>query len=404
MRAPLAWQLAWRLLSGRGSRLLNGTARSALLGTALGVLALVIAMALMSGYSEDLQNKLVGENAAVGIYPLVGAEADLDSGELEALRRLPGVRGLVRVAYAQGLLTGPSGAARALDVTLRGVDAGVDHRARPEQLAPGADGVPGAVLGAELARELGVAPGQVVQLTSLALEGRRPQFHFQSLRVTGTFRTGFSEFDRGWLIVDRSLVLRLAGKAASLALWELSLDHPRRAPEVAKAAEKIVGPQLLVRDWQSLNQTLFSALALQKKVLFLALALIVLVSMFNVASTLMVMVRERLPQLGALSALGLAPRSMASVFVLYGLLLGAAGTALGLGVGSAVCWALTRFQLIRLDPDVAAIYFLSSVPFRVEWQDLAAIAGLSLLLTLLACLYPVKKALALDLAEALRAE
>ncbi|HRC87466.1 MAG TPA: hypothetical protein PK413_17850, partial [Thermoanaerobaculia bacterium] len=128
MRATLAWQLAWRLLSGRGSRLLNGTARAALLGTALGVLALVIAMALMSGYSEDLQNKLVGENAAVGIYPLVGAEADLDSGELEALRRLPGVRGLVRVAYAQGLLTGPSGAARALDVTLRGVDAGVDHR------------------------------------------------------------------------------------------------------------------------------------------------------------------------------------------------------------------------------------------------------------------------------------
>jgi lipoprotein-releasing system permease protein len=399
----LTWLIAWRFLRGHGSRLLSGTARAALLATALGVAAMVIAMALMTGYSEDLQAKLIGNNAAVGAYPLTAAGADLGPEVLARLTAIDGLEAVRRVAYGQGLLDAgdPS---RALEVTIRGEEPAATTWARPEQLAPGTAGVPGAVLGTELARKLGAPPGAVLRLTALGFVAGRPRFHYQSLRLAGTFTTGFSEFDAAWVVVDRELLERLTGGEAGAILYEFRLADSRRAAAVAAEAEKVLGPDFLVTDWRNLNRDLFFALKLQKRALFLALGLIVLVSTFNVASTLVVLVRERMRDIGALAAMGLEPGRLRRIFLLYGGFLGTAGTLIGVGAGWGISWVLTTFHLIRFGPEVAAIYFIESVPFRVEIGDVGAIVACALALTLAACLLPAWRAARVNPSSALRYE
>jgi lipoprotein-releasing system permease protein len=264
--------------------------------------------------------------------------------------------------------------------------------------------VPGAVLGVELANRLGVRAGDPVRLVALGYAEGRPAFRYQTLRATGTFRTGFAEFDRDWMVLERPLVERLTGGTGGSTLFEIALADPHRAPATAKLVEKVVGPDYLVTDWQRLNRDLFAALRLQQLLLFFLLGLIVLVSTFNVASTLMVLVRERLRDVGVLSALGLSRRRLAAVFVAYGGALGLVGTLLGVGLGSAVAWVFDRYELIRFDPEVAAIYFVSAVPFHVEAGDLLAVTGFSVAFTLLSCLLPTLRVVRVNASDALRYE
>ncbi len=403
MKLPLAWQLAWRYLRGRRSRLLSGTARAAILAASVGVTAMVVAMALMSGYREDLQRKLIGGNAAVIAYPLGSDRIELGEAELDRVAKIPGVIGVGAVFYAQGALSAAAG--DGLDVTLRGVDAGNGQlAASPELLALDSDGLAGVVIGRELARRLGVEVGEVLRLVVLGFEEGRPRFHFRSVYLADTFATGFAEFDDSWVVVDRRFLESLVGSTTASRLYELTLEDPSQAPAIAATVQAMLAGRFLVTDWQRLNRELFTALRLQQWALFLVLGLIVLVSTFNVASTLVVLIRERMRDLGILSALGLSRRELRSVFVIYGLILGATGTALGVAIGGGLAWILTTFELIRFDPEVAAIYFISSVPFRLRWVDLAAVIGFTLVVTVLACWLPARKAVSVAPSDALRYE
>lgn len=403
LRGPLPWIIAWRFLRGDRTRLLDGTARAALAAIALGVTAMVIAMALMTGYREELERKLVGANSAVMVSPLGSDAGALPPSQVAALRAIPGVVQVGRVAYGQGMLSVPGGPE--VEVVLRGVDpGGAQLAARASQLVPGPGGVPGAVLGAELAHRLGVRVGGTLRLVALGFESLRPRFRYQSLRVTGTFETGFAEFDNEWVLLDRPLVMHLMGEDGYVDLYEFTLGDPRESPRVASRAREILGPSFLVTDWRDLNRELFTALEVQQIALFLVLGLIVLVSTFNVASTLVVLVRERMRDIGVLGAMGMGPGRLRGVFLAYGGALGAAGTLLGVAVGGGAAELMDRFHLIRFNPEVAAIYFIRSVPFRVEGGDLAAVVAFTLVVTLLACLVPAWRAARVDPSQALRYE
>jgi lipoprotein-releasing system permease protein len=395
--------IAWRFLRGERSRLLDGTARAALLATALGVTAMVIAMALMTGYREDLQGKLVRGNAAVIAYPVGSEGGDLPPEKLAALEKIPGVQKIGRVAYGQGSLSGPE-QPQGLEVILRGVDPGGGQLTATAAQLRAEDGISGAVLGGDLARRLGAKRGDVLRLVALGFGEGRPRFRYRSLRVTETFSTGFAEFDRSWVLLDRPVVEELMGGETAVDLLEFTVADPAEAPRISEAATAILEPDFLVTDWRQLNRELFTALRLQQVALFVVLGLIVLVSTFNVASTLVVLVRERMRDIGLLGALGLPPASLRMIFLLYGGFLGGLGTLLGVAFGWGVSWVLTEFELIRFDPEVAAIYFISSVPFRVEPEDLLAIVGFALLVTLVACFLPAWRAARVDPSSALRYE
>ena len=412
LAGPVPWIVAWRFLRHRRSRLLDGTARAALAATALGVTAMVIAMALMSGYREDLQAKLLSGNAAVLAYPIAApddAGAELPPRAVAELEAVPGVVRVGRVAYAQGSLSAAEPEAgsevRQLEVTLRGVEPGGGVlAATAEQLAGGPNGVPGAVLGAELARALDVAEGAALRLVVLGFRDGRPRFRYASVEVAGTFTSGFAEFDRSWVVMDRRRLRELTGAEGATDLVEVVLADPDLAPRVVARAEAALGPDYVVTDARELNRGLFTALAMQQAILFLVLGLIVAVSTFNTASTLVVLVRERMRDIGVLATLGVTPAGLRSIFLLYGSLLGVAGTLLGVALGSGIAWTMTEFELIRFDPEVAAIYFLSSVPFRVEAADLLAIVAFTLTITLAACILPAWLAARVDPAAALRYE
>ncbi|MEE8138984.1 MAG: ABC transporter permease [Thermoanaerobaculia bacterium] len=408
----LLWSIAWRFLRGRRSQLLDGTARAALVATTLGVTAMVIAMALMTGYREDLKKKLIRGNAAVIAYPITPEGFRLDDATRAALESIPGLTEVRRVTYAQGSLASgeqPQG----VEVTLRGVDpgqglAGLGRVRLAPDLDPGGglvrEGMPAVVIGSELARKLEVEEGDVLRLMVLGFKAGRPRFRYQSVALGGTFRTGFSEFDQSWVAMGRLRLEDLMGQEVGMALFELAAAEAGRAPRIAEQARAVLGPDYLVTDWQDLNHELFTALRVQQIALFFVLGLIVLVSTFNVASSLVVLVRERMRDIGVLAALGLAPQRLRGLFLLYGGALGVAGTGCGIVLGSTVAWIVTRYELIRFEPELAAIYFISSVPFRVDPLDLVAVAAFSLAVTFLACWTPARRAGRLQPATALRYE
>ncbi len=413
-RAPISLvvSLAWRLLRGHRSRLLSGTARAALIATALGVTAMIIAMALMSGYRDDLRQKLVRGNAAVIIHPLLSS---VTSGRDEQVSKLIEVKGISQVravTYAQGTVQSPRQPG-GLDITLRGIDdfAGLEGLGQVdlhEDVEPVGrlkrSEALGLVAGDELARRLGARHGDILTVLVLGFQGDRPRFTYKSVELIGTFSTGFAEFDQSWAVTDRLELETAVGRGFGGVMYEVAVDDPDRADQIANNVRTELGGEYLVTSWLDLNRELFTALEVQQMALFLVLGLIVLVSTFNVASSLVVLVRERMKDIGVLAALGLAPRQLRSVFLLYGGGLGVVGGFAGVFLGSLIAWVITEFELIRFDPEMAAIYFISSVPFRVELGDVLAVLGFTLLVTLASCWLPARRAASIRPARALRYE
>ena len=370
---------------------------------------MVIAMALMTGYREDLHNKLLRGNAAVIAYPLSNEWLDLAPAVYERLVALPEIERVRRVAFGQGSVTSRA-APESIEVTLRGEEAADGLRGLGDltidaaALAGGDAAVPGVVLGVDLARELAAEPDEILRLMVLGQRGGRPHFRYQSVRVAGTFASGFSEFDQRLVVLDRSLLERLMGGGIGGAFFEFEIPADAGAAEAVAAVREVLGPDFLIREWSELNAELFTALRLQQWALFVGLGLIVLVSAFNVASSLVVLVRERMRDVGVLSALGVSPAQLQSVFLVFGAALGLAGTALGVALGTGISTILTRYELIRFGPEVAAVYFLSSVPFRVQLVDILAVVGFTLAVMLLACWLPSRRAGSVLPAAALRYE
>lgn len=373
---------------------------------------MVIAMALMTGYREDLRRKLVRGNAAILAYPILGSGNVWDPERQEELTALPGITAVRPVVYGQGSLVSER-LRGGIEVTLRGIDSvdgleglGEVHLDAGLAVEGGffGGGILGLVLGEGLAQRLEVGKGDSVRLMVLGLREGRPEFSYRQAQIVGIFATGFSEFDQSWLVTDRSELEAMLGREMGSGMLEIVIDDPNRADQITEQTRELLGGDYLVTSWRDLNRELFTALEIQQIALFFVLGLIVVVSTFNVASSLVVLVRERMRDIGVLAALGLSPARLRTVFLLYGVGLGAFGSLCGVVAGGTTAWIITEFELIRFDPEMAAIYFISSVPFKVEAVDVTAVVLFTLVVTLLACWIPAQRAARVRPAMALRYE
>ena len=399
MPPSLTLDLALRFLRGRRRFGLGLTGMAALGSTALGVMAMVIAMALMAGYTTELEERLLGSGALM-VYPPAGSPNRPDPGLLDQLEALEDVESASYAVFSQGSLTRP-GLARSLDVVVRGVepDRGLFGASTEEVQAR--DGVWGVLLGKELAGRMEVETGDRLTLMvwGRSRQGFKPKY--RRLEVRGEFQSGFAEFDQDYVVVHRELISSIT---ESPGLYEISVVESSRIGAVQDRVEGLAGDDFLVRDWRLSNPAIFNALGLQKLLLFLLLGLIVVVSTFNVAATLVVLVRERLPEIGVLSSLGLTAGRLRRIFVLTGLGLGGIGTAVGVLLGVVASWVITEFELIRFAPEVAEVYFISHVPFRVQPLDVLSIVTFALAVTLIACWAATRSLRVLSPIDALRHE
>jgi lipoprotein-releasing system permease protein len=414
---PLELSTALRYGKARPSKLVSSVSLLSIAGIALGVAALVVAMGLLSGYRTEIRDKLIGSNAEIVVFPLAGgAGGPPDTLALERrLAAVPRVVATARVVYQAGLASSaatPDG----VDAVIKGVDAAAESRVSEmsryvpdaERLLTrgGAAELPGAAIGAELARRLDVTEGSTITLSVPDASGERPRFVPLAgrFRVNRIFKTNFFEYDAEWVYCDREALRALTRMERDANVVEVKLDSIRDPEGAARAVEAAAGRGFSVADWRSMNGDLFAALAIQQTTLFLVIGLIVAVSTFNIVATLVMTVQEKKRDIAVLAVLGAEPRFFSRLFVWLGLLLGGTGVVAGVLFGAAICRAATALKLLSFPPGVAEIYFVSFLPFRVRAADLAAIVAFSAVAIFLASWVPARRAARVDLAEALRYE
>lgn len=377
-------------------------------GTALGVFAMVVTLAVMNGFHQEIQATLFSATAHFTVFNLAGDIPDTE-GALKTIRAVPGVQAVSPIRLEKGLLRRPDSDIPPEAVVVKAVDPATAHGTssifdsmKPipvEQLKEGE-----IILGKELAQRLGLKVGDTVALAVFRLElglgGQQPKV--AAFRVAGTFYSHSSEYDKAWAFIHLADAMRIArsdGRAEMIEVRATSIDAIERVkPRVLQA----LGPAFQATDLRESNRALFAALTVEKWAFASILSLIVLVAAFNIVASLVLLVTEKRRDLGVLLALGATPKQIQRLFELQGLRIGAVGTAWGLGTSVPLCLILDRWKLLRLP---AAVYdFITYMPFRLKVLDIVLVGLLPLLVSWLAARYPAKKAAALDPVDALRAE
>lgn len=411
----LGWFVARRYLqSGRGRGFLSLITLIAVGGVAVGVMALIVVIGVMSGLQNDLQRKILGASPH-GMVLEVGREVRMDDWRsvLETVQRDPDVTVAAPFIYTEvGLNAGDAGYSEgAVLRALPGDSAGLAVSRLDSQMVAGElpfgeteSGRPGLAVGKRLADRLGLFPGQSVAVVSvrsaeLTPTGLVPQM--RRFEVTGIFETGLYQFDTKFTYGSLEEVQDFLGLGSAVTGVEFNVRDPWRADEVTERLSGELGYPYQVDDWQSQNASLFSALKLEKFAMAVILLLIVLVAAFNIVSTLIMMVADKTREIGILRSMGLTRSDVRRVFVLQGTVIGVIGTAIGAAAGGALAWALDRYRFVTLPGDV---YFVDHLPVELAPLDLGLILGASVLISFLATLYPSKQAAELAPVQAIRHE
>ena len=382
-----------------------------MIGIALGVMALIVVLSVMNGFVYQVRDRMLSVVSHIEVFANNGALPDWRAVE-QTVRRNPAVIGSAPYINAQALLTNGESVRGAL---VRGIDPAAEpqvseiaSQVRGAQLTALAEGEFGVILGGELARTLGLLQGEKVtliapqgQVTPAGVVPRLKQF-----TVIATFDSGHFEYDSSLALIhigDAARLFRVDGPTGV----RLKLTDLERAPEVAAEIAKSLDPGVLVRDWGRQNRSYFAAVQIEKRMMFIILALIVAVAAFNLVSTLVMTVTEKQSDIAIMRTLGASPRSVMLIFMVQGALIGILGTLLGVASGlliannlDTIFPAIERiagFPLIPKD-----IYFISSLPSDPRASDIVPIALISMVLSLVATLYPSWRASRVKPAEALR--
>jgi lipoprotein-releasing system permease protein len=377
-------------------------------GVAVGVMALLVVLAVMSGFQQDLQKKILGANAHIivrdyrGAMSGYGRVAAVLKNQKDVVSFAPFVLGQVMVSYEK----------RAHGVYLRGIDPDTERKTTDiiQHIKEGSfeglsesPGLPGIILGRELAANLGVFVGDTINIVSPIGEigpmGMLPKV--KQFKVAGIFEIGMFEYDSNLVLTGMKAAQDFFGMGNDISGIEIRLHDIYKAPEVTKRLRSELGFPYEVMDWMTMNKNLFSALRLEKFAMFVILVLIVLVASFNIISNLIMNVIEKSREIAILKAMGATNSGIMTVFMLQGLFIGLIGTVIGITGGYLLGYVLNTYQLIKLPADV---YYLNHLPVLMKLSDFIMISTSAIVISFLATLYPAWQAAKLDPVEPLRYE
>jgi lipoprotein-releasing system permease protein len=379
-------------------------------GVTVGVMALIVVIAVMAGFESDLKQRILGVESHIVLMRHDGSVADYQRIS-EQIKELRGVEAATPFIYTQIMLRSSSGVSGAV---LRGIDpksaggvikilenSALQNLSQIEQQQNSKPFVPGIILGKELSRNLGVVLGDAVYLISsrgmISPIGYLPAM--KRFKVVGLFESGMYEYDGSLAYINLTDAQRLLHMEGAVTGIEVRVDDIYDARSISKKIVSKLGFPYWARDWMRMNQNLFSALKLEKTVMFIILALIVLVAAFNIASTLIMMVMGKTKDIAILKAMGAMDSSIRKIFIFKGMIIGAVGTTLGVCLGFTICKLLEKYKFIQLPGDV---YYISTLPVRLETLDVVMIASAAMVICFLATLYPASQASKLNPIEAIR--
>jgi lipoprotein-releasing system permease protein len=407
MELPFELHIALRyLLAKRKQAFISVISAISTLGVTVGVMALIIALALMTGLQQELRDRIVGSNPHIFVWNTHGI--DDYHAEADKLRKVPHVIGAAPEILGQGLI---SAAGETQPMQVKGIDPVLEPQVTNlkgavtsgsiEALLPREGEPDGILLGKDLAAKLGVATGDDVSLTmgvTLTPAGLMPRT--RRLKVAGLFSLGLYEFDSSFGFLSLEVAKRLLAKD-KVDLIQLRVDDIYAAPQIAESIPATLGSQYVTQDWADMNKSLFSALGLEKMAISLTIGLIVMVAALNIVASLILLVMEKHRDIGILKTMGASARSVTAIFMMQGLIIGIIGTTVGASAGYALSSLMTRYRLIRVPADV---YQMSYVPFRVLPLDILVVVVGAVLICFFATIYPSRQAAKLDPVQALRYE
>ncbi|HUE11821.1 MAG TPA: ABC transporter permease, partial [Steroidobacteraceae bacterium] len=382
-------------------------------GVAAGVMALVIAMAVTTGFNNQLQRSLLGAMAHINVVPRVAGEGIEDWRSLMArLRAAPHVTAAAPALYSPVLIAGPvnskAGWLKGIDVpaeleiseTLRKLDSGSLDRLRDPDAKP-----PGLILGKQLAHDAGIRVGNRIEVLSPEGGEMNPMYGMtptaRRFVATGIFSSGFYEFDESYAYASIAGVQKMLGQDDVVNAIELKVDDLNRAPEIARDLDRMLGPHFTATSWQEQNNHLFDALRGERIVTIIIIGLIELVAALNILIVLVMMVMEKYRDIAILMSMGARREQIRRIFMMQGVLIGVVGSAIGLTVGYTLCYFAEKYKWIRIDESV---YAFAYVPFETHWVHAIWIAAAAILISFLATLYPARNATRISPAEVLRYE
>ena len=348
-------------------------------GVALGVMALIVVLSVMSGFENDLMKKILGTNSPIIVSSFNDKGITDYNQQMKKIQEVPHVVSVAPFTYSEVMLTSPSSVS---GIILKGVDPasiGKVTELSKTMVAGSISGlntagpVPGILLGRELAANLGVRTGERVRVVSpfgtITPLGVAPKF--QEFVVMGLFDTGMYEYDSKLAYISIPVAQKFFGLGDSVTGFEVRIDDLSLSAPLAKTIQNHLGFPLRARDWMQMNRSLFSALKLEKITMFVILVLIIIVASFNIVSTLIMIVIDKAREIAILKSMGATRAGIMKIFMINGTIIGVVGTLIGLAGGLAVCFIIEKTNLITLPSD---IYYISHLPARVDpwnWSSYA---------------------------------
>jgi len=409
MKLPYQLFIALRYLKSKKKyRAVSVTTVISISGVAVGVMALLVVLSVMSGFHQDLQKKILGANAHIIIRDYKGAiqsyekTAEKLKGEKDIISYAPFVLGQVMVSSGN----------RTHGVFMRGINPDKESQTTDiishvkdgdfSKLSVEGD-MPGIILGKELASSLGVFINDKINIVSPLGEigpmGMLPKI--QQFRVVAIFEIGMFEYDSSLVLTNIKAAQEFFGMDNTISGVEVRLRDIYKAPEIKKHLQEKLGFPYYIMDWMQMNKNLFSALKLEKFAMFVILILIILVASFNIISNLIMNVIEKSREIAILKAIGATNKSIMAIFMVQGLFIGIIGTTIGVLGGFFLGYILNTYQLIKLPADV---YYLSHLPVKMNLFDFVTVSLSAITITFLATIYPAWQAAKLDPVEPLRYE